>query len=77
MTLTPRPRNPIEQRKQDVRKYSRNAVVSVAGGIGGGIVAALVFSSSFWLILGLIVAVVGGVVNYNKVKQIINHKDNF
>lgn len=69
------PRNPIEKRKQDVRKYTRNGVISVAGGVVGGAVLALLFSSSFFLILGLVIAVVGGFSNYRKVQQIVNHQD--
>ncbi|MCZ9293274.1 hypothetical protein [Corynebacterium meitnerae] len=78
MTLQPRPHNPIEARKQAVRKYSRNAVVSVAGGVIGGAALGLAFSSFWvWFSLGLVVAVVGGVYNYVKVQQIINHRDEY
>ena len=38
MTMQQRPNNPIAQRKQQVRKHSRNAVISVAGGVGAGVV---------------------------------------
>ena len=76
--MQPRPHNPIEARKQAVRKYSRNAVVSVAGGVIGGAALGLIFSSFWvWFSLGLVVAVVGGVYNYVKVQQIINHRDEY
>ncbi|STC68282.1 putative secreted protein [Corynebacterium pilosum] len=69
--------NPIQARKDAVRKYSRNAVVYAGGGIVGGVALGLIFSSWTLLVLGLVVAVVGGVVNYNKVQKIVNHKDNY
>ncbi|GAB3080991.1 hypothetical protein [Corynebacterium aquatimens] len=77
MTLQPRPGNPIEARKQAVRKYSRNAVLWAGGGILGGVAVGLLTSVGLVtaLVLGLIVAVVGGGYNYNKVQQIINHQD--
>lgn len=60
MTMQRRPINSIEQRKLEVRKYSRNAVVSVAGGVVGGIALALIAESATWLLIGLVIAVVGG-----------------
>lgn len=78
MTLQPRPHNPIEARKQAVREHSRNAVISVGGGVVGGVVLGLIFPSFWlWFSLGLVVAVVGGVYNYVKVQQIINHQDEY
>ena len=78
MSMQPTSQNPIERRKASVRKYSKNGVISVGAGIGGGLLFAFLFSrSSFWLILGFIVAVVGGVYNYGKVRKIINHKDHY
>ena len=56
MSMQQRPNNPIAQRKQQVRKHSRNAVVCVAGGIGVGVVLG-VLSANFWawmLLLSLI-----------------------
>lgn len=75
MTMQRRPINSIEQRKLEVRKYSRNAVVSVAGGVVGGIALALIAESATWLLIGLVIAVVGGWVNWSKVQKIFNHKD--
>lgn len=77
MTMQRRPNNPIELRKQAVRRYTRNAVVSVGGGVLGGAALALLATSWTFLVLGLIVAVVGGVYNWNKVQKIVNHRDNF
>ena len=57
MTMQRRPNNPIEQRKQAVRKYTRNAALSVGGGVVGGLALGLLFTSWTWLILGLVVAV--------------------
>lgn len=71
------PRNPIEKRKQEVRKNSRNAVVSVVGGIGGGALLWLLTGSASIMMLGLIVAVAGGLFFYNKVRKTINEKDHY
>lgn len=76
MTMQPRPNNPIEKRKADVRKYSRNTALWVAGGVGGGALMFLISGfGSAWLIIGFVLAVVGGLYNYNKVRKIVNHKD--
>lgn len=77
MTLQPRPNNPIEARKQAVRRYTRNAALWAGGGIAGGIALALLAQSWFLLVLGFVVAVVGGGVNWNKVQRIVNHKDEY
>ncbi|CAB0609764.1 hypothetical protein CIP107558_01555 [Corynebacterium diphtheriae] len=69
MTMQRRPINSIEQRKLEVRKYSRNAVVSIAGGVVGGIALALIAESATWLLIGLVIAVVGGWVNWSKVQK--------
>lgn len=76
MTMQPYPRNPIEQRKVAVRKYTRNGVVAVSAGLIGGVALCLLFDPMF-LVLGLIVAVVGGFVNYQRVQKIINHRDEY
>jgi membrane protein len=75
MSMQQYPRNPIEQRKRAVRTYFRNGVVSVAGGVAGGILLSIITQASFWLFLGMIIAVVGGFVNYRRVRRIINHRD--
>ncbi|WP_018016784.1 hypothetical protein [Corynebacterium capitovis] len=75
MTMQPRPFNPIEQRKQAVRKYSRNAVVWAGGGVVGGVALGLLLGSWTIVVLGFIVAVVGGLTNYNRVQKIVSHRD--
>lgn len=77
MTMQPRPRNPIEQRKQEVRKYSRNAALSVGGGVLGGVALALLFTSWTWLVIGLVVAVVGGYTNWSKIQKTVNRQDKY
>lgn len=77
MTLQPRPNNPIEARKQAVRRYTRNGALWVGGGVVGGVALGLLATSWVWVTIGLVIAVVGGVVNYNKVQQIINHQDQY
>ncbi|MGP5571184.1 hypothetical protein ACTXN6_00515 [Corynebacterium casei] len=77
MTMQPRPNNPIELKKQKVRKYARNGVISVAVGVGGGLLGALVLAGSswIWLSIGLVVAVVGGVSNWVKIQKIVNENN--
>lgn len=77
MTLQPRPNNPIEQRKQAVRRYSRNAVVWAGGGVAGGVALALLTQTWFFLAVGLVIAVAGGWANYSRVHKIINHRDHY
>lgn len=60
-----------------MRKYSRNAALWAGGGVVGGIAFGLIFSSWAVLILGFVVAVAGGVTNWNKVQRIVNHKDEY
>ncbi|AWB82935.1 hypothetical protein C3B44_03840 [Corynebacterium yudongzhengii] len=78
MTMQPRPHNPIQQRKDQVRKYARNGVISVAGGLAGGFLVGL-FITKFWLwmTLGIVIAVVGGTYNFLKVRRIVNHRDEY
>lgn len=77
MSLQPYPRNPIEKRKAEVRRYSRNAVVSVGGGVAVALAGFVIFHSSFLIIFGLVLAVLGGASNAMKVKKIVDHKDNY
>lgn len=69
------PQNPIELRKQAVRRHARNGVVAVAGGVIGGAAMSLLFQTGFFLIVGLIIAVAGGVTAYQRVQRIVNYKD--
>lgn len=77
MTLQNYPRNPIEQRKAAVRKYSRNAVMAAGVGVVGGIAAGVLLQSWFLFSLGIVLAVVGGMVNYARVRKIVNHRDEY
>lgn len=75
MTMQPRPSyNPIERKKYQVRKTARNGVIGVAGGLGGGLLLAFVMAGSSWpwLILGLSIAVISGVVSWQKINKIVN-----
>ena len=77
MTMQQRPNNPIAQRKQQVRKHSRNAVISVAGGLGAGVVLGVLSANlAAWMVLGLIIAVVGGAYNWLKIQKIVNENHN-
>lgn len=72
-----RPNNPIEQRKRDVRRHSRNAVAYVGGGVIGGVALWALAGSVTWLVIGLIFAVVGGLYNWIQIQKIVNHRDNY
>lgn len=78
MTMQQRPNNPIAQRKQQVRKHSRNAVVCVVAGLGVGAVLGVLSAASFWawMLVGAIVAVVGGGYNWLKIQKIVNENHN-
>lgn len=75
MTMQHRPTNVIEQRKQDVRKYSALGLISVSGGVAGGAVLALLASEWTLFALGLVIAVAGGGYCWHKVKSIVNYRD--
>lgn len=81
MTLQPRPRNPIEQRKLEVRRHARRGVISVAAGVGGGLALGALSGSLATLLSTLIffsaLGVLLGYFEYRKIKEIINHKDNY
>lgn len=78
MTLQPHSNNPIAVRKQKVRKHSKNLVISVAGGLAGGVFLGWALTGFWtWMTLGLIVAVVGGVYNWIQINKIINHQDQY
>lgn len=70
-----RPGSSIEQRKQAVRQHSRSAVVWTAGGVVGGIAVGLLASSFTLFVVLAIIGIAGGVVNWRKVQNIVNHKD--
>ncbi|AZA12982.1 hypothetical protein ACFPVT_02670 [Corynebacterium choanae] len=76
MTLQPRPHNPIEQRKQAVRRYARTGVIGVGASLVGGGVLALAGGLS-WLLIGLVFALVIGGVNAYRINKIINHVDEY
>ena len=78
MSMQQRPNNPIAQRKQQVRKHSRNAVVCVVGGLGVGAVLGVLSAARFWawMLVGAIVAVVGGGYNWLKIQKIVNENHN-
>lgn len=75
--MQPRPNNPIDQRKAAVRKYSRDALVWAGGGLAGGIAFGLLMQSWTILVLGLVIGVAGGFVNWKKVQKIVNHQDRY
>ncbi|KQB86719.1 hypothetical protein [Corynebacterium lowii] len=78
MSMQQRPSNPIEARKQAARAYSRNAAIWGVGGVAGGVVLAVALSPWWiWLLLGLVVSVAGAGHYWNKVRQVVNHRDEY
>lgn len=71
------PQNPIERRKQAVRRYSKNGVFGVSGGVIGGLALWALTEEFSLMVIGLVVAVVIGVYSWTKVRSIVNHKDNY
>lgn len=81
MTLQPRPRNPIEQRKLEVRRHARRGVISVAAGVGGGLALGVLGTTFMSFLTTLIffsaLGILLGYFEYRKIQEIINHKDNY
>ncbi|MGV0395315.1 hypothetical protein ACUY3K_04330 [Corynebacterium uberis] len=76
MTIQSQPDNPIVARKQEVRRLARNGVITAGVGVVGGLALGLLSHHLLvWLVLGLIVAVVGGGYNWLRIQRIVNHKD--
>ncbi|HCG45538.1 hypothetical protein ACTXN7_11250 [Corynebacterium flavescens] len=76
MTMQPRPNNPIQKKKQEVRKHARNGVICVAVGLGGGFLLGLAATSFVtYMMLGIIVAVAGGVYNWSKIQKIVGENN--
>ncbi|WP_018024668.1 hypothetical protein [Corynebacterium ulceribovis] len=75
VSLNPYNANPIELRKQAVRKYSRSAVVWTGGGLATGAVLGLMAGSFGTFILISLVGILVGLGYFNKVRKIVNHRD--
>ena len=74
MTMNNYGGGPIEQRKAEVRKHANRA--KIAAGVGGvSLVAGILLKSTIlWLIIPIIaVAAVG--YNVWKIREVVNHKD--
>ena len=74
--IQPYASNPIQQRKDAVRRYSRNAVVWTGGGVVAGVAIGLLASSLPLFIILTVIGVAGGFINWQKVQKIVNHRDN-
>ena len=73
--MSPYRNNPIEKRKQDVRKHMKAGAIGAGVAVVGGAALAVMAESFSLLILGLILAVVIGGYNWMKIQKIVNHKD--
>lgn len=66
--------NPVARRKADVRKRSRSIQVSGGIAVAGGVLAVLTTATTFFLVIAIIALVVLGW-NAVKVREVLNHKD--
>lgn len=73
--LSRRPVNPIQQRKDAVRKYSRNAVVWAGGGVVGGATLGVLAGSWGLFVVIAVVGIAMGWFNWSKVQKIVNYRD--
>lgn len=73
--LQPRPQNPIQLRKDAVRRYSRNAVVWTGGGIVAGAALGILANSWPLFVIIALVGAVAGFINWRKVQHIVNYQD--
>lgn len=74
-SLQPYQQNPIQQRKDAVRRYSRNALVWTGGGVAAGVAFGLLASSWSLFVMLTVIGVVGGFINWQKVQKIVNYRD--
>ncbi len=66
--------NPVARRKAEVRKRSRS--IQIAGGVAvaGGVLALLTSATGLFLTIAIVAVVVLGY-NAVKVREVVNHKD--
>ncbi|MGP9725063.1 hypothetical protein ACT3SZ_13715 [Corynebacterium sp. AOP40-9SA-29] len=74
MTMDNNSDNPVARRKADVRKRSRSIQVSGGIAVAGGVLAVLTTATTFFLVIAIIALVVLGW-NAVKVREVLNHKD--
>lgn len=66
--------NPVARRKADVRKRSRSIQVSGGIAVAGGVLAVLTTATTFFLVIAIVALVVLGW-NAVKVREVLNHED--
>ncbi|MGP5929423.1 hypothetical protein [Corynebacterium glyciniphilum] len=74
MTMDNYSDNPVARRKADVRKRSRSIQVSGGIAVAGGILGILNVASGFFFTVAVVALVVLGW-NVVKVREVLNHKD--
>lgn len=77
MSMQKRPTNQIEARKLAVRKYAQNGAITVGVSVVAGVALALLTQHWSLLVLGVVIAVVGGGYCWSKIQKITNHKDEY
>ncbi|MCS4536226.1 hypothetical protein [Corynebacterium sp. HS2168-gen11] len=76
MTMQPRPTNPIELRKQQVREHVRAIAISTPIALVSLVILGFVSTSMLFMITFLVATAVGAV-NAVKLRRVINHKDQY
>ncbi|MDN5683214.1 hypothetical protein [Corynebacterium glyciniphilum] len=74
MTMDNYSDNPVTRRKADVRKRSRSIQVSGGIAVAGGVLAVLTSATALFLTIAVVALVVLGW-NVVKVREVLNHKD--
>ncbi len=76
MTMQPRPDNPIEARKQDVRHHLRSMLVWASGGAVASL-GVIVFATQMWWLMVVIMGITLAASLYHrkKIREIVNYKD--
>ncbi len=74
MTMNNYSDNPVARRKEDVRTRSRSIQVSGGVAVAGGVLAVLTPATGLFLTIAVVALVVLGW-NAVKVREVLNHKD--
>lgn len=76
MTMQPRPDNPIEARKQEVRAHLRSMLAWAGGGAVAGLGVIVFATQMWWLAVAIVgIALVASLHHRKKIQEIVNYKD--
>lgn len=74
MTMDNNSDNPVARRKAEVRKRSRSIQISGGVAVAGGVLAMLISPTGLFITISIVALVVLGY-NAVKVREVVNHKD--